>query len=318
MFSSVGLLVAILLGAVSCGRQIGSASRAPIAGVARVGGVVISEQTFAELLHKRGQHQPERFATVEQKQALLDELIRPEAVYAKALASGFAQRPEIAAAVKRLITARFQEEELNKRVKATVTEAEIEDFYRENAATFRSPEAVNAALIILKASDRMTDEKRRQRRTKAQAIRERAAAGEDFRMLALKHSEDQTTRYRGGVTGWLTRESPDWDRAVIDTLFAQEKPGDVASVVETPHQFCVVKLLERRPAQAQPLAQMRDAIRYQLTGAREQQREQSFFAEMEAGLDIEINLPLLEKIAVGPEAEPPSLPGTQTAHARLP
>src|SRR6266498_1090209 len=91
-----GVLAAVAVAMVSCGRG----PKAPlepkrIPGVAKVGEAIISEAAFRELLQQRARSQPEKLVTLEQKEALLDELIRPEAIYEKARAGGFDQRPDI-------------------------------------------------------------------------------------------------------------------------------------------------------------------------------------------------------------------------------
>jgi hypothetical protein len=292
-------------------------------GVARVGNNVLTETAFIELLQQRGQRRPQSFDTREQRHTLVEEWVRAESIYAKALESGFDRRPDIAAAVRKLILNKFQEEQLSLRPAPAVSPQDIEAFYRQHAASFRTDEAVKGAFLLLRTSPKMTSEKLAQRRAEAEAIRQRALMGEDFGTLAVKYSEDQTTRYQGGLTAWLTRDKATSGGACVPevgaALFAAVKPGEVTPLIETSNGIFIVKLLEQRPASAQPLSQVRDILRQQLMRAHEQDRQQAWFSEMKAGLSIEINGTLLESLVV-PAAndKPPELPGPQTAQARTP
>lgn len=300
---SIGLMGLLFI--ASCNREPLQRPGADLPGLVRIGDAIITEQAFKTLLDQRAQNHPERFATYEQKRALLEELIRAEAIYAKAIATGFEKRPEIAAAIKRLIVVRFQEDQLKQAAPRKITPAAIERFYQQNAASFRLPESVMGAVIWLRTGPKMSPENRARRQAEAEAIRARAVAGEDFASLAASYSEDQATRYQGGRTGWLPRVSrhPSWDRPVVDALFTQQDPGAIAPVVEVPGGFCVVRLLERRPERTQPLAQVQDVIRQQLTRELEQQRAQAIFDEVKAGLEIQVDRALLESISVRPEPD---------------
>src|SRR5262249_15411562 len=135
-----GWLAAVAVVMVSCGRG----PKAPvepkqIPGVAKVGEAIISEAAFRELLQQRARSQPEQLATLEQKEALLDELVRTEAIYAKARASRFDQRADVVEAVRRLIIAKFQEEEFRKlpRTAGVVSEEEVRAFYHQSPARYR-------------------------------------------------------------------------------------------------------------------------------------------------------------------------------------
>jgi len=302
----------------SCSRE----PTAPIAqisedAVASVNGVPISEAAFRELLTRRARLEPDKFAALEPKEALLEELIRPEAVYAKARAAGFDRRPDIAVAVQRLVVAKFQEEQLAQSPAAAVTDSDILAFYEANQARYTTPARVNGALIFVRASTKATAEKRAELRAKAAALREEVAKRPvDFARLAQQHSDDQATRFRGGETGWLTRdpEASGLHPAVVEALFTLRNSNDITPLVETAEGFHVVKLLGRQPATVRPLAAVSEAIRYQITRQKEEQRQRDFYATMKEGLDIRINRVLLESISPPARNDaPPQTPGGHTA-----
>jgi len=313
-------IIALGLAGPSCSRQeaIQERTRQELAGIARVGERSISEEDFKDLLARRVKSSPEAFATLEQKERLLEELIRTEAIYTKAIAAGFDQRPDIAAAIKKLVVGRFQGEQLSNRASTPITDADARRFYDQNKSRFAQPPAVNGAVIFLKTSAKAGEEQVARRREEAEAIWQQAsiADGAQFRTLAALHSEDQTSRYRGGATGWITRENlvEDWDPAVLDALFLLDQPGAFAPLVATPRGFYLVKLVEKRAASVKPFEQVRERIAHDLKHAREEEREREFYAAMKSGLNIEINREALQSISLPQEIQaPPPTPGAQTA-----
>ena len=296
-------------------------SSARLAGVARVGERVLTEADFTAMLQQRARRTGETAPSREEQQALLEEWIRSEAIYSKALASGFSRRPEIEAAIRNLVVSKFQEEQL-KKLPTSVNASALETYYRQNPSLFTVPAAVKGALIFLRASPKMMLDNLAQRRADAERIRQRALAGEDFTTLAAKYSEDQATRYVGGETGWLS-ENPSRSTGqlphVAIALLSATKPGEILPLLETAGGIYVLKLLEQRPATRQPLSQVRDVIRQQLVRAEEQARQQTWLTEMKAGVPVEINRALFERLtAPHPVSAPPALPGSQTAQAMTP
>ncbi len=292
-------------------------SPAPPQEIARVGDVSISQDAFQALLNRRARGASNRFATLTAKEALLDELIRREAVFAKAKAAGFDQRPDIQESVRRLIASKFQEEQMKPQSTAepAVSQQEIEQYYQQHSDKYAAPAKARGAIIFLKISPLAGAEKREQLMARAQLLlaEAKAAAPGDFARLVEANSEDQATRYRAGDIGWVSRETKGWelDPAVIESLFTLQKPGDFAPMVPAKRGVYVVKLLDAQPAGPRPLKEVKDAIAYTLRKQKQEQREEDFFAAMKAGLDIRINRPLLESILAppAPDKTPPATPG---------
>lgn len=306
-------MLCLLLAAAGCREQ--KQTPPPVNEVARVGDASINQETFQALLNLRAGGGSNRFATMEAKAALLDELIRREAVFAKARAAGFDQRPDIRESVKRLIAGKYQEEQMKLKgaEEPVVSQEEIEQYYQEHAAAFATPAKARGAIILLKISPLAEPEKRAELLARAQSLLDQASATPpaDFARLVAENSEDQTTRYRAGDIGWLTREakSRELDPAVTEALFSLQKPGDFAPLISARKAVYILKLLDTQPAGILPLQQVKDAIVYKLRKQKLEEREQDFFASMKAGLDITINRPLLESIRP-PPFSPKSLPAT--------
>lgn len=277
--------------------------------VAVVGEAVITREAFQAELGRLG--------VVRSKESVIEEMIRFEALLAKAKAAGYDHDPGVVAGVNRMIAARFQEDQLANQIgpKATVSEEEVRDYYQKNADTFATSERVRAAVICWKMPPKATPEKKSELLARAEAVlaeaRKTDATG--FAGLVQKYSEDQATRYRGGDTGWLRRDerAAHWDAMLIDRVFALAKPGELSPIISTQYGLYIARLMERTPADVLPLDQVKDRIAYAISQERRQRLEEQFFDKMKSGLRIEVNRPVLQSSETpNPvvEKKPPSMP----------
>ena len=324
--SGLALIAALflLLAGVGCQKQTEQKTDASPAGVAQVGGTTIRVEAFKQLMRQRAGRDPGRYASAAAKEALLDEMIGQEAVYAKAKAAGFDQRPDIRESIKQMVIAKFREEELGRSPAAPgVSEQEIQQYFQEHQAKYAMPAKARGAMIFIHIPAAATPEKRADFLARAQSILEEAKAAEkmaEFATVVQRNSEDQATRYRGGDIGWVTRDAKDWglEPALVDALFSVEKPGDFAPLVITEKGVYIAKLLEARPAGVRSITEIRPEIAYILARQKGEKREKDFYHGMKTGLDIRINRPLLDSIRPpAPEnALPPSIPGNATAQLK--
>lgn len=300
-----------------CTKQ--SASDKPLSPdvVAVVAGTPIRTARLSEFMQARAGGGQTRFSKVSEREALLQDLIAREALYAKAKASGFDQRPEIQESIKSMVIARFKDEELSKRgPMPAVSEQEIQDYFTAHKEQYSIPAKLHGAMIFLRMPVSASDETRSQVLSKAQRAMEEAKAAttpEEFAKIVLAYSEDQGTRYRGGDLGWMTRSAPLWgmEPEVVNALFSLSQPGEFASLVSTSKGIYVLKLLGFQPEGTRPLEQVQDGIRHVLMAEKERKRESDFYAEMKSGLAIQMNRRALETITPSGrtnEIRPPSLP----------
>jgi hypothetical protein len=277
--------------------------------VATVGGEDITREQFTARLARR----THRFSNSETdvfalKREVLEEMIRFRAVLARAKAVGYDRDPEIVAAFERMVVARFQEAKLDglKSALPDITDDEISAAYQRDRDRYATPEQARAAIIAFKASRKADPDRRAEIERQAASVlaRVRDAGDAEFSELARLHSEDPSSRYAGGDIGWLRRDgrTTRWDAGLVEALFALERPGDVAPLLELEDGFYIARLTGRKPADVKPLDAVRDAIRHQLALDRRHETEERFFQEMRSGLSIEINDRLLERI------EPPVTP----------
>jgi len=282
--------------------------------LATVGGQTILLADFQAELQRRAH----RSARAGAKEELLEELVKSEAVYLRARRAGFEQRPDIARQIKQLIVQRFIEEQQDGSRVASPTGDEIAQYYHDHVARFARPEKVRFAVIQFGCSSKATNEKKEELLQQATAVLVEASSSAatefTFGALAQRHSEDQATRYRGGDAGWVSRnESSPWPLAVIEAAFALGKRGELAPLITTSNGCYLVKLLERKEAGRRPLAEVAEAIRYELAVKARHRAQDEFYNAAKADLAIEINHALLNSLPAPsspPISTPPALPGS--------
>lgn len=325
-FHSWAILLAAagLSGVLSLGgcKRSGSVEAMPANAVAVVEGQVISRESFAGELARRAQLMLRNDSEAGQKAALLEEMIRFEALYQSALRAGCDKDPEIAANLKRMIVGKYQEGLLAKTTKLPVSEAEISEFYRNHQDQFGTPERVRVALIEFRVPRTATAEKRAEAARKAAAVLAEAkgapAADGTFGSLAQTYSEDQASRYRGGDVGWLTTgvTNSAWPVSLSEAVFKLLNPGDFGPVVSTPSAFYLVRLTERQPADVRPLEMVKDGVIYLAAREKERKQQEEIYRELMRGLRIQTNQAVLESIRMPAITPPPAGPGTVSAEKR--
>lgn len=102
-----------------------------------------------------------------------------------------------------------------------------------------------------------TPAQRQQLKQRAEQIRARAAAGEDFEALAKATTEEPGGKERGGDLGWFGRGRM---VAQFEEAAFKLQPGQISPVVETPFGYHVIKVEDRRQT---PMGENRDAFRQQ-------------------------------------------------------
>jgi len=311
------LIVGILAGTATGRAETDQTAPIPVvkdtAAVAVVGGKSITIDAFkAEMARQRGEFDADR------KAELLDSIVRSELLFAAARIDGYETNPEVITAVKQAMVGTYLRDHLDPKLgQLTATDEEAEAYYRSHQAKFSSAASVNAAMIKIALSPRMTAEKREELLKRAEAARAEALALEPgvpaFGSVAVRYSEDQDSRYRGGDIGWLPAGTTDgrFDKQVNDALAALKAPGQISPVITAPDGYYIVKLIEAKAATVKPFNQVRDGVKYQVIREKKQRIESDLIAQLKGRIPVTVNSALMQTVnqtdAVK-QAGPPALP----------
>ena len=318
-----GKLAAMLVLALSlCWAGAGRAETEPpppaLAGavvgpLAVIAGTPITPESFrAEMERRRGEFNAER------KAELLDTMVRDELLFAAARQAGYEKDPEVVAALKQAMVGKFLRDTLDPKLgllKATDQEAQA--FYQAHQADFGSHAALHGALIRIAVSPKASAEKRAELLGRAESARKEALALEPgvpaFGSVAVKYSEDQDTRYRGGDFGWLQPGAVDssLDKKVSDALLLLKSAGQISEVIAAPDGYYLVKLMEAREASVRPFGEVKDGVRYSVIQEKKRRIEEEFIEALKLGIPVTVNGALLQTVAAPAAAEqggPPALP----------
>jgi peptidyl-prolyl cis-trans isomerase SurA len=103
------------------------------------------------------------------------------------------------------------------------------------------------------------------------------AATEDFAKLAKEYSDDAATRGEGGDLGFFGKDM--LPKPIEDLVFAM-KLGEVRGPVRAERGFHVIKLLDRKVAEAKPLAEVDEEIRMQLRQKEMEKQTKGYLADL--------------------------------------
>ena len=163
----------------------------------------------------------------------------------------------------------------------TVSDEQVATFYRDNLAKIAEPEKVRAHQILVKVAG-SGEPARAAARTKVEAARKRAVAGEDFAALARELSEGPTAA-EGGDIGALSRDQ--MPPAIATTAFALA-PGGISQVLDTGAAFQIIRVDGKVPARPPPQAEVSDRIRTGLTRQAEAERVRALLTKLRADAKI--------------------------------
>lgn len=287
--------------------------------LAVIGSVKVTEKDFKAAMEKGGFGLAGRFERPEQREALLEDMVRSEVLYAAAIKDGYDKRQAILEAYKRLIINQYRQDHLEPELsKITVTDVEIRSFYDGHPSEFLTPQMVRAAVIKISVPAKTPDEKKAELLKKAEDARTEAMTLDrntlSFGSVAIKFSDDQVSRYRGGDTGLMKRGASDvrWPKEVMDAVFSLKEPGQVSPVIVSSGGYYLVKLMETKESVTRPLAEVKEMIQSRLFFEKKAQKEKEFYGKLSSALKVEINRELLGNIrlpdAGGARSAPPAMP----------
>ncbi len=239
------------------------------------------------------------------KDRVLSELIDLEAAYAKAMASGFLDSPEIQRAIRVLVAERMKESHAGElQADPGIGEERARALYLANTNRFVRPAAWNVAVIHVEVPRKATPDRKAAFMERARALRARVAREcatmSHFGPVAAEVSADQSTRYRGGELGWQTMEQMKsrLDPEVATAALQLSAAGVLSEPVVASDGIYLLKLMGRRGPQLRPFDEVRAELDHELALRARGEREARWSRWVRDGLSVAVLHERLAKVEV--------------------
>mgnify|MGYP000129702333 CR=1 FL=1 len=316
------LIPALVCLLAHCDKPAPSAAEESEPPLAVVGGEPITAGDLrAEAAWRRDQRQ-----TVPPADELLDEMVRRLALVQRARSEGLESDPEIRRRCQSILIAGLRARELDRRVaEVKIGDDEVLAAYEAGSGAFEREALDRFAILFLEADAKMSASRRAELRERLEAGLARAdarpakggrgPAATGFGAVAIDHSDDQASRYRGGDIGWIGADagSTRWPDSVIETGRALAK-GERSGVLETDQGFYAIMKTDARAGGRRPLEEVAPELRRRLLREKRRQLEKAFVEESLAAAAVELDRAAVEAIELDEPASaeaptPPSAPG---------
>ena len=180
--------------------------------------------------------------------------------------------------------------------KVMVSDEEIGAYYDKNRQDYEGKEAVRLKLIFL-ALPADTDKKTKKKikadmktkekiKAEAEQLRKRALAGEQFEMLAVKHSQGPGAA-QGGDIGFVEKGTI---IAVVDTVAFKLPIGQVSEVIESELGFHIIKAVDKKGAGLKPIAAVREEIKAKIEDEKLEKKYEEWITSIRAKSFIETKM----------------------------
>lgn len=147
---------------------------------------------------------------------------------------------------KQILIQKLREAEVINR--AQVTESEIQSFLKRQSL---SNTEVNLKHILVALPESATPEQRQEALNKANQLRQKILAGEDFSQLAVRFS-DGGKALQGGDLGWM---QPSEVPTFFNKAFSGLKKGETSEVIQSPSGFHLIQLADQRDGSDQKVTE---------------------------------------------------------------
>jgi peptidyl-prolyl cis-trans isomerase D len=155
------------------------------------------------------------------------------------------------------------------RAQAAVTDADIAAHYKAQKDEYTEKEQVCARHVLIKVKDAEAKEGRTDDEAKQVAMQllTQLAGGADFAAIATKNSEDEGSAAKGGDLGCFARGT--MVNEFENVAFNLEN-GAMSDLVKTQYGYHIIKTMSRTQEKLKPLDEVKESIRFQLSGTRSQ------------------------------------------------
>ena len=246
------------------------------------------------------------------KGAAMENLLQRKRMVAEAKSRGLTDDPEVRRAIDGILIQRLLEQDLQPQLdEVAVSEAAVEEHYQNSLEDFTRPATTTLAMLFRKSRPEDVRRRSEHREALARAVEETeaagVAAGEGFGKIAVRNSEHQASRYRGGVLPSLDAGMPlpDLEQTLSDAA-AELQAGEFSPIIERPEGLYVVRVVARDGARAESFEAVKNQLRSKLLAQGEAELRESFHRGLEDRFPGEVDEEELASISIELDSQAPA------------
>ena len=198
---------------------------------------------------------------------------------------------------KQFLVSQVQRDEVGS--KLTITEEEARQYYLTHKNQFAEPASVTLREILIDVptsgkggQSTISVAAQDQAEEKANALRTRILAGEDFAKVAAEASSSPS-KANGGLIGPINLAEVS---VAVQDMINKMKPGDITSPIRTNRGVQILKLEAVKPASIQPFESVRDLVADKVHDARQLTEVRKFMSKVRGQALIEWKNEELKKL----------------------
>jgi peptidyl-prolyl cis-trans isomerase C len=223
----------------------------------------------------------------------LDELLTQESLAVEAKRLGYDRDPEVEELTKRLMVQKLVADKVDQALGRTPpTEADLRSYYDRHQAEFTT-----AALARGQVATLLIKGKKDETLNFAKEAMELTKTAK-FEDVVKRYSDFANERLGGGDTGWLVADAPNkrYPDEVLKALLALGKPGELAAPVVTDKAVFLVRLTEKRPAQASAFEQVKPGLTRAVQNERRQLSYDALVTKLKQSLGVNVDEAAVQKV----------------------
>lgn len=283
---SIILVAATAIMMAGCGKEKQGETRVEAKpkgeALAKINDKVITMEEFNKEQEKLPPYIKASIGTVDGKKQFLDNLVTRELILQKAEKTGLEKDAFVLSKLEDIKKTLMIEALLKKEIdgKAVFTEKDAQDYYNAHKDEFKEGERVKISHILVKTEKEAKD------------ILKKLEKKESFEKLAKKHSVAATAS-KGGDLGYIERGTvvPEFEEAA----FKLKKVGEISPVVAAGSGFHIIKLTDKKEAEALPFEKVKDKIVETQTKKKQKEAFENLVASLKKEAKLTINDSLLKE-----------------------
>lgn len=272
----VSFLTVCLFAFSGCGKPK-AAPAAKKGVVATVGSEVITMQDLDARIAKMPAYYQNMLK--DRKKDVLEDMVLEILFYNEAKKRGLQNDKEVKEmleeAQKKIMVSKLVKDEIESKV--SVSDKQVENYYNAHKDEYNIPERWKAAHILVKTEE------------EAKSVLAELAKGKSFEDLAKEKSQD-TSAKKGGDLGYFAKGQmvPEFEEAVLKL-----EVGQTSGIVKTQFGYHIIKLADKKPAQAQELKDVSAKIKNELLMTERRAAFDKIVAGLKADTKVSVNDSLL-------------------------